>query len=579
MSRSASVRIALNSQLKVGQFSFSQQDVTIPVQGVPLTLIRTYNTLNREVGDFGYSWTYAISDGEMEIDEYRIEETDLFDNRFSMRTGGGRNVTLTMPDSGRRVTFTYYTIPAECNEGDGVDLCQQALWRAPQGKLLTQIDNTRTTVYSYVAGHLEGIYYPNGGSIRYERDLLARITGVVMNAASGNIGHRVAYGYDRAGNLTSIVDPIGGETTLEYDPVNRPVRRTYPNGVTTLYEYNDKNLITGIMHKDTGGVVLASARYEREGIGEPVKIIREDGSFIVLGYDASIRLNRESYYDAMSNLVEDISYTYDAAGNRLSMSNASDFFSYNYDPGHQLALIDRSDTNDAFYMYDASGRVVANIRDGKHLAFTYDSNDRIISVEDLATSELIRYTYDGNGRRVKMENSAGATRHFLVAPTFSGLESPQLVVDEHGELVTRYVYVNDDPLLRIGGNGQVVYYLEDAVKSIIGLADDMGRSSAIFHYDGFGNIRSSSGPASQVQDELVGDFRFHGVPMDTISGLHFMRARHYDSQMGPFMSRDPAEPRWDMPESTHMCLQTAIRSFSRPIRVILTCRDKYHRSN
>src|SRR5439155_17490209 len=52
-----------NVILKLGQFSFSQQDLVIPVAGIPLTVVRTYNSLNLRRGDFGYGWTYAIRSG------------------------------------------------------------------------------------------------------------------------------------------------------------------------------------------------------------------------------------------------------------------------------------------------------------------------------------------------------------------------------------------------------------------------------------------------------------------------------------------------------------------------------------
>jgi hypothetical protein len=32
-----------------------------PVNGIPLTVVRTYNSLNPRAGDFGVSWTYALN--------------------------------------------------------------------------------------------------------------------------------------------------------------------------------------------------------------------------------------------------------------------------------------------------------------------------------------------------------------------------------------------------------------------------------------------------------------------------------------------------------------------------------------
>src|SRR5439155_20087245 len=114
---STSVRVSLDTGLKVGQFSFSEQDLVIPVNGIPLTVVRTYNSFNTLQVDFAFNWTYAINDMDVVIDEDRElttafttwgadDPTDSTPITFSRRTGGGRNVTLTLPN-GQRTTFLY----------------------------------------------------------------------------------------------------------------------------------------------------------------------------------------------------------------------------------------------------------------------------------------------------------------------------------------------------------------------------------------------------------------------------------------------------------------------------------------
>jgi len=113
---STQLRVTIDNALKIGQFSFSEQDLVIPVNGIPLTVVRTYNSLNPVQGDFGYNWTYAINDMDAVIDEDRQITSaftstgdDPYDgtpNLFSVRTGGGRDVTLTLPE-GRRTTFLF----------------------------------------------------------------------------------------------------------------------------------------------------------------------------------------------------------------------------------------------------------------------------------------------------------------------------------------------------------------------------------------------------------------------------------------------------------------------------------------
>ena len=65
---------------------------------------------------------------------------------------------------------------------------------------------------------------------------------------------------------------------MKYDVANRLTERLLPNGVKTVYGYNGLDRVTSITHTNAQGAVLASVTYEREGIGEPTKITREDGS-------------------------------------------------------------------------------------------------------------------------------------------------------------------------------------------------------------------------------------------------------------------------------------------------------------
>jgi RHS repeat-associated protein len=115
-------RFELDTQLKIGQFSFSEQDLVIPVSGIPLTVMRTYNSLNPNSADFGYSWTYSLMDMDVQLDEERTQVTigtpeapfafPMEEDEHglplttSIRTGGGWDVTLTLPD-GRRMTFAF----------------------------------------------------------------------------------------------------------------------------------------------------------------------------------------------------------------------------------------------------------------------------------------------------------------------------------------------------------------------------------------------------------------------------------------------------------------------------------------
>jgi YD repeat-containing protein len=150
---------------------------------------------------------------------------------------------------------------------------------------------------------------------------------------------------------------------LQFLTVNRLKERILPNGVKTSYDYDDLDRIKSIVHTNAQGQVLASVTYERQGIGEPSKITREDGSYTKLEYDDALRVKKESYYNAANTLLSETTYTYDAAGKRQVQSSTTNGNStFTYTPGYQL---DTGETEN--YDYDTDGRLTLISRDGKTL--------------------------------------------------------------------------------------------------------------------------------------------------------------------------------------------------------------------
>jgi len=188
-------------------------------------------------------------------------------------------------------------------------------------------------------------------------------------------------------------------------------------------------------------------------------------------------------------------------------------------------------------------------RDGVMLNLGYNAADQVTAVTNGAS--WVIYGHDGNGRRTVSTNSSGTVRRFVVAPTpGTELESTLLVTDAGGFVRQGYVYVVDEPLLRFDAAGNAVYYLEDAMGSVVALTDGSGNKIASFNYDGFGNFRSLSGNTNAPAG-IGGDFRFHGAWFEEASGLYHMRAREYDPRTGRFTSRDPDAGAIDTPESLH----------------------------
>lgn len=461
----------------------------------------------------------------------------------------GNPLTITQP-SNTVITLSYDEFGQQTARSDSEGDAYTLGWLGNTGVLSATVDETGTTYYLYNnLGLLSGINYPNGANIFYGYDAFQRVVTITTQISTTAPFYNTFYEYDAIGNLTRVIDPLGGLTTREYDEVGRLITQTLPTGVTSVYAYNDLDQVISLVHRDSNGAIIASLEYERTGIGEPTQITREDGSYVVLGYDEALRLESETYYDVGNTLLEVITYTYDLAGNRTAHSDGTGTYVYGYDPGYQLTGITGPSGTES-YIYDADGRTSQIVRDGTTYSFDYNSRDLVTAVQDITTNTVISYTYDALGRRVEAADASG-TRQFLVAPTLLGeLELPHAIFNDNGQMLSGYVYAGDTPIMRFGPDGPI-YYLPDPQGSVVALADEAGNGVANFQYDGFGNIRTISGSDSGLPIETSGDFRFQGAWLEAGTGLYHLIAREYDPQIGRFLSRDSADPDYHRPETAH----------------------------
>ncbi len=413
-------------------------------------------------------------------------------------------------------------------------------------------DNTGSTTNLYdAAGRLHGIDYPTGASVRYGFDLLGQVTSITNKPSSNGAARVTQYGYDAVGNITNITDPFSGVTSFEYDRIGRRKKRTLPNGVITTYDYNWRDQLTNIVHKTSGGTTLASAYYERAPFGEPTKIIREDGTYVILNYDASLRLTNEAYYSSGGVLQSSNWYAFDAAGNRVRLVTGGVTYTNLVSAGYRITEVKNGASVAESYSYDTGGRVTSMTRSSVTRTFGYTSSDQLAAVTNGGT--WTTYAHDAQGRRTKSADNTGSQRRFLVAGTpGTDLESFHLIADSTNGLKQGYVFAGDDPVLRYDNAGNRVYYLEDAMGSVIGLvphsSPGTGNTSRLF-YDGFGKTRLTNGPAPSLPSGTGGDFRFHGAWWESATDLYHMRAREYDQRMGRFISRDPRDGAAQEPET------------------------------
>ena len=157
--------------------------------------------------------------------------------------------------------------------------------------------------------------------------------------------------------------------------------------------------VTNIAWKTASGATLGGVEYEYDAIG------RITARSLGVGTNS---FDRVYAYDDLDRLASDgdVTYTYDAAGNRMTRTEDGATVTYTLGVGDRLA----SWTGGA-YTHDAAGNVTRIEREGRPTLFlTWNSRYQLDTVY---TNGVFAegYVYDALGRRVATANMEGTTRH------------------------------------------------------------------------------------------------------------------------------------------------------------------------
>ncbi len=303
-----------------------------------------------------------------------------------------------------------------------------------------------TTSYAYDArGDLTSSTDPTGAVTTYAHDK----AGLLTSTTSPN-GGVTSFGYDDDGRTTSVTDPVGGMSHTAYDRAGRVTSTVDPSGNTTGYSYDADGRVTlttradgsfGKNFYDPAGLLLSytdaaghttSYGYDADArrttstdpVGRTTRFGYDAASRLVSGVDAAGRVTTSSY-DAAGRLVgvdytdpntPDVSYAYDGAGRRTSMSDGTGTTSYTYDTAGRLVSVANPATGVAGYGYDGLGRVArVTYPDGRMVVRSYDGAGRLESVDD-GTGLITRFTYDGDGNLVATTYPNGVVQQQVFDP-------------------------------------------------------------------------------------------------------------------------------------------------------------------
>jgi RHS repeat-associated protein len=432
-----------------GNFSEAYADISVPGRGVPLTFVRTYNSLAAsQNGRVGFGWT----------DSYNAFIT--FDSSGNAVVNEETGAQLRFNKSGSSYTPAPHVLASLVQNADATltltrrDKTQ--LRFSSTGQLQFEQDrNGYPTTMTYTGGQLASVIDPAGRSLTfgYSGNLITKVTDVagartinLQYDSSGNLtgvqdvaGDWTHFTYDPNHLLQTITDANGGATTNAYDgsgrvaqqtdPMNRvtmfdfsvpgKTKVTYPNGNMTLLEYQNDALVRKTDGFSSAQSASWSYTYDPNMFGV-IQIIDANLHTTTQTWDSAGNLLTKT--DALNRTT---TYTYDSFNDVRTVQNPLGVTTTNsYDSqgnltssstpltGTSSAQTVRYGHADSTHPGDVTAMTDAN---GKVWTYAYDADGDRASVTDPMGNNTT-YTYDAVGRLASQVSPKGNANGSNTAP-------------------------------------------------------------------------------------------------------------------------------------------------------------------
>jgi len=454
--------VNVTGRLKLGNFTVSFTDITIPVAGIPITIGRTYDTLQaNESGDFGYGWSLDIKSAQLEVDEQTLGGQG-WGNYRAYETG--TRLTVTLPD-GRTEGFTFDPVPNSYVFSN--ILSYRPYFKPDPGNTTTleskefSIDNRQTGEWqAQINGNLV-TYNPADPAFGNELTLTTYPDRLkyILNVRTGEVKamedrneNRITYTYDGA------VSNRGRDLDFERDFRGRITRITDPRGNYLLYEY------------DAAGNLVAF--YDRMNSVEKTNPI----TYSYLG--ASAGEEYEHFLETITDPYgrESVKNTYDADGRLKELTDADgQVVKLDYDLNTLTQKVTDQLGNSGAMQFDATGNVIREQNQlGETVVRTYQPGTSFLTSETQVVGVLDDAT---NGE------SNDLTTSFVV----NGFGQPTEQTDATG-LKTKTTYNKQGlPISTTDALGNTTYTNYDDKGNLLSTTDPNGNTTS-FEYDTHGNV-------------------------------------------------------------------------------------------
>jgi RHS repeat-associated protein len=464
-------------EAKVGVFAMAFADLQVPVSGIPITVVRSYDSRVKTTHDFGVGWKLEVKRGT-----YRHNRTPGFGWTINdlpflgefLPCIGGTSEPLSHLTEVRLSDREAYQFKLAISNGN------LGITGACEG----------TAAFQFVSGTFPGatLEILDGSAVIYLKGGPAEV--LDMNAyLDGDI--RI-YNPRRV-RLTTI-----DGRRIDFDP----------SGITRIEDDHDNSLAIG-----PAGIVHSSGKsiaFERDGLGRITGITDPLGATLSYHYDA--RGDLVAFRDQVNTVT---TFIYDDRHNLVEIRDPLDrpALRSEFDSeGRLVATIDPRGRRTEFG-HDVAARVetVTNALD--HVTtFVYDERGNILSQQQPVTIDgatvvaQMQFTYDAQGNQIRAIDPDSVRSDSAFDPLGNRLS---LAVDPQGLNLTHSATFTaaGDVLTDTDPNGNTSEFVYDANANPTQWIDVDGRESAL-NYDSAGHITrfiDPDGRATNVQYDTSGN--------------------------------------------------------------------------
>lgn len=414
----------VDGQAKVGAMQIAFVDLEVPLAGVPITVIRRYDSRVKTARDFGVGWTLDIRTGSVRHNRtpglgWIIRDQPFLGNFLPCVGGTSETRThLTEVRLSERESYKFALTVENGNLGIAGACEGVARFRFIAGtRGSATLDIVDSPQVIYVRGgtdevldmqsFLDGGPRPfnprrvrlttsDGRTIEFDTTVgvtrVADRNGNAIDVSAAGIRHSsgrsIAFTRDAAGRIVRMTDPSGASLEYTYDAAGDLVTVLDRAGDTMSFVYDAAHNLV-----EMADALGRSVRREYDSDGRLVGLIDADGQRTALTRDLDAR--RESITDRLGRTT---TLEYDVRGNILQRTDAlGQVTTFTYDAGDNLLTETNPFGDTTTRTYDDRGNVLTLVdAEGRTTSTTYNAFNQVLTRTD-PRGGVVTSTYDSRG--------------------------------------------------------------------------------------------------------------------------------------------------------------------------------------